>query len=145
MKFFARLALAAAVVAGAAAPADAQIDARMFRYPDVSAAQIAFVYGGDIWTVPKAGGVATRLSSPAGEEMFPRFSPDGKTIAYSANYDGNLDVYVVPATGGDAGAAHAPPDGRPSRSTGIPTASACCSPRAARAGASATTSSTWCR
>ena len=100
MKFFAKLVLAAAAVAGAAAAADAQIDARMFRYPDVSAAQIAFVYAGDIWTVPKAGGVATRLSSPAGEEMFPRFSPDGKTIAYSANYDGNLDVYAVAATGG---------------------------------------------
>ena len=100
MKLFARLALAALVTTGTAAPAAAQIDARMFRYPDVSAAQIAFVYAGDIWTVPKAGGVATRLSSPAGEEMFPRFSPDGKTIAYSANYDGNLDVYAVAATGG---------------------------------------------
>jgi tricorn protease len=100
MKLFARLALAALVTSGTAVPAAAQIDARMFRYPDVSAAQIAFVYAGDIWTVPKAGGVATRLSSPAGEEMFPRFSPDGKTIAYSANYDGNLDVYAVAATGG---------------------------------------------
>jgi tricorn protease len=100
MKLFARLALTALVTIGTAAPAAAQIDARMFRYPDVSAAQIAFVYAGDIWTVPKAGGVATRLSSPAGEEMFPRFSPDGKLIAYSANYDGNLDVYTVPATGG---------------------------------------------
>jgi len=100
MKLFARPALAAAIVAGAAIPATAQIDARMFRYPDVSATQITFVYAGDIWTVPKGGGVATRLSSPAGEEMFPRFSPDGKTIAYSANYDGNLDVYVVGATGG---------------------------------------------
>ena len=100
MKLFARLALAALVTTGTAAPAAAQIDARMFRYPDVSATQIAFVYAGDIWTVPKAGGVATRLSSPAGEEMFPRFSPDGKTIAYSANYDGNLDVYAVAATGG---------------------------------------------
>src|SRR5512139_1352480 len=99
MKPFARLALFA-VLAGAAAPAAAQIDARMFRYPDVSSTQIAFVYAGDIWTVPKAGGVATRLSSPAGEEMFPRFSPDGKTLAFSANYDGNLEVYAVPATGG---------------------------------------------
>src|SRR5256885_7026726 len=85
----------------AAAPASAQVDARMFRQPAVSADKIAFVYAGDIWLVPKKGGTAVRLSSPPGEELFPRFSPDGKYIAYSANYDGNLDVYVVPATGGE--------------------------------------------
>src|SRR4051812_44597505 len=84
-----------------AAPASAQIDARMFRYPDVSASRITFVYGGDIWVVPKTGGIAIRLSSPPGEELFPRFSPDGSKIAYSANYDGNLDVYVVPTVGGE--------------------------------------------
>jgi tricorn protease len=81
--------------------AAAQIDARMFRHPDVSATQIAFVYAGDIWVVPKAGGLAVRLSSPRGEEQFPRFSPDGTRLAYSANYDGNVDVYVAPAQGGD--------------------------------------------
>jgi tricorn protease len=83
-----------------ALPVAAQIDARMLRYPSVSATQIAFVYAGDIWLVPKAGGTATRLSSPPGEESFPRFSPDGTKIAYSADYDGNTDVYVVSATGG---------------------------------------------
>ena len=67
----------------------------------VSATHIAFVYAGDIWVVPKQGGVAQRLSSPRGEEEFPRFSPDGSRIAFSANYDGNTDVYVVPALGGD--------------------------------------------
>jgi len=90
------------VVCGAvswAAVASAQIDARLLRYPDVSATQIAFVYAGDIWVVGKGGGVAQRLSTPPGEEVFPRFSPDGSAIGYSANYDGNLDVYVV-ATGG---------------------------------------------
>ena len=85
----------------AAAPAAAQIDARMLRQPDVSATQIAFVYAGDIWVAPKQGGVAVRLSSPRGEESFPRFAPDGKTLAYSANYDGNTDVYTVPVQGGD--------------------------------------------
>jgi tricorn protease len=98
---FARLVVAAAALAGLAAPAAAQIDARMLRYPDVSATQIAFTYAGDIWVVAKQGGVAIRLSSPRGEEVFARFSPDGRTIAFSANYDGNTDVYTVPASGGD--------------------------------------------
>src|ERR1700755_1015824 len=83
-----------------AAPAAAQVNARMFRYPAVSAETIAFVYAGDIWLVPKAGGTAVRLSSPAGEETFPRFSPDGTKIAYTADYDGNADVYVIPVAGG---------------------------------------------
>jgi tricorn protease len=82
------------------APAPAQIDARMLRQPDVSATQIAFVYAGDIWIVAKSGGVAQRLSSPAGEESFPRFSPDGKEIAFTGDYDGNQDVYVMPTGGG---------------------------------------------
>ena len=78
----------------------AQIDARLFRFPDVSATQIAFVYGGDIWIVPKTGGTANRITSSTGEEAFPRFSPDGKTLAFSATYDGNTDVYTMPVSGG---------------------------------------------
>lgn len=78
----------------------AQIDARLFRYPDVSPTQISFVYGGDIWIVSKGGGTANRLTSSSGEESFPRFSPDGKMLAFSATYDGNTDVYVMPVTGG---------------------------------------------
>lgn len=91
------LGLCAALQASAASAA---IDARLLRYPDVSATQIAFVYAGDIWLVPKEGGVAQRLSTPRGEESFPRFSPDGSLLAYSANYDGNLDIYVTPTGGG---------------------------------------------
>ena len=72
---------------------ESQVDARMFRQPDVSESQITFVYAGDrSWVVPKTGGTASRLSSPPGEESFPRFSPDGSSIAFSGNYDGNLDV-----------------------------------------------------
>src|SRR5680860_1359105 len=74
----------------------AQIDASLFRYADVSKTHITFVYSGDIWIVAKEGGFASRLSSPEGEEILPRFSPDGKTIAYSANYDGSTDVYTIP-------------------------------------------------
>lgn len=78
----------------------AQINARLLQQPDVSDTQISFVYAGDVWIVNKSGGTATRLSSPAGLESFPKFSPDGKEIAFSANYHGNSDVYVIPTTGG---------------------------------------------
>jgi len=78
----------------------AQIDAGLFRYPDVSATNIVFTYANDLWTIPKTGGVATKLSSPAGVEVFPKFSPDGKKIAFSGNYDGNADAYVIPTAGG---------------------------------------------
>ena len=78
----------------------AQIDAGLFRYPDVSQSQIVFTYANDVWIAPKEGGTAIKLSSPAGVESFPKFSPDGKTIAFSGNYDGNLDVYAMPVNGG---------------------------------------------
>ncbi|HEX7553673.1 MAG TPA: PDZ domain-containing protein [Geothrix sp.] len=92
--------LASMVLLASTSMASAQIDARLMRYPDVSATQIAFTYANDIWIVPKTGGVAQRLSTPKGEESFARFSPDGKELAFSANYDGNLDVYVLPVGGG---------------------------------------------
>ena len=84
----------------AVSAAQAAVDARLLRFPDVSETQITFVYAGDIWVVPKQGGQAHRLSTPLGEEAFPRFSPDGQSIAFSGNYDGNGDVYVVPTAGG---------------------------------------------
>ncbi len=80
----------------------AQMNARLIQYPDVSETQITFVYGGDIWVVSKQGGTAIKLSSPAGSEMLPKFSPDGKKIAFTGNYDGNSDIYVIPVTGGIA-------------------------------------------
>ena len=96
-----RVASGALALLAAASPLAAQVDARLMRYPDVSATQIAFVYGGDIWVVPKTGGVAQRLSSPRGEETFPRFSPDGRRLAFSGIYDGNTDVYTIPVGGGE--------------------------------------------
>ncbi len=92
--------LSYALVVAASISATAQIDARLMRYPDVSATQIVFSYTNDLWLVPKAGGVAQRLSTPKGEESFARFSPDGKELAFSGNYDGNTDVYVLPVSGG---------------------------------------------
>ena len=78
----------------------AQIDARLFRFPDVSESKIAFVYGGDIWIVSKNGGTANRITSSPGEESQPKFSPDGKTIGYNAAYNGNVDVFTIPVNGG---------------------------------------------
>ena len=77
-----------------------QTDARMFQHPDVSQTQVCFVYAGDIWVVPKEGGKASQLSSPKGAESFPKFSPDGTSIAFSGNYGGNVDVYTIPVSGG---------------------------------------------
>lgn len=78
----------------------AQVNARLFQHPDVSQTHITFVFGDDIWIAPKSGGPASRLSSPEGTESFPRFSPDGKQIAFTGNYDGNSDIYVIPSQGG---------------------------------------------
>ena len=78
----------------------AQISAGLFRFPDVSKTQIVFTYANDLWVMPKEGGMAVKLSSPAGVETSPKFSPDGKTIAFNASYDGNRDVYTLPVTGG---------------------------------------------
>ncbi len=75
-------------------------DALMLRFPDVGADTIVFVYAGDLWTVPRQGGLARRLSSPGGHEVFPKFSPDGELLAFSGNYDGNTDVYLMPVSGG---------------------------------------------
>lgn len=74
--------------------------AGMIRYADISASHITFVYANDIWIVLREGGLASPLASPPGQESFPRFSPDGETIAFMGNYDGNTDLYVIPREGG---------------------------------------------
>jgi len=75
-------------------------DARMMRFPDINNNLVAFVYAGDIWTVTANGGEARRLTSHEGFELFPKISPDGKWIAFSAEYSGSRQVYVMPAEGG---------------------------------------------
>ena len=77
-----------------------QINAKLMRYMDVSDTHIVFVYGGDIWMVPKEGGNATQITHSPGEESWPRFSPNGEWIGYSASYNGNEDVYVISSKGG---------------------------------------------
>ncbi|HON92463.1 MAG TPA: PDZ domain-containing protein [Sedimentisphaerales bacterium] len=100
LKFVALVLFVTAVPAVQAGESTHTPDARMLRFPDVSADQVVFVYAGDLWIVPKTGGVARRLSSPKGQELLPKFSPDGSTIAFSGNYDGNTDIYTIPAHGG---------------------------------------------
>ncbi len=92
--------LAAALLPLLAAPAAALDDARLLRFPDVHGDTVAFSHGGDLWTVSTSGGPARRLTSGEGQELFPRFSPDGKWIAFTGQYDGTWDVYAVPAAGG---------------------------------------------
>src|SRR5215469_6236076 len=72
----------------------------LFRKPTASKTQIAFSYGGDLWIVDRNGGDARRLTSDVGIEIDPVFSPDGTMIAFTGEYDGNEDVYVIPAAGG---------------------------------------------
>jgi tricorn protease len=79
----------------------AKAQTRLLRMPTVSASQIAFAYANNIWTVPRAGGSARRLTSFQGQTSNPHFSPDGKWIAFSGEYAGNLDVYVAPSEGGE--------------------------------------------
>lgn len=77
-----------------------QQEARLLRFPSVGGDKIAFTYAGDLYTVSINGGKAEKLTSDIGYEMFSRFSPDGKTIAFTAQYDGNTEVYTIPAEGG---------------------------------------------
>ena len=81
--------------------AHAQGGTRLLRTPTVSVTQIAFAYAQNIWVVPRAGGTARRVTSFQGQTSNPHFSPDGKWIAFSGEYAGNLDVYVVSAEGGE--------------------------------------------
>ena len=73
----------------------------LLQQPTVSRTQIAFAYAGELWTVSRDGGDAIRITSAPGVKSEPKFSPDGKWIAFTGNYDGNTDVYIVPATGGE--------------------------------------------
>jgi len=83
------------------APLNGHSGTRMLRSPTVSATQIAFAYANNIWIVERAGGAARRLTSFQGLTTNPHFSPDGKWIAFSGEYAGNVDAYVIPSEGGE--------------------------------------------
>jgi tricorn protease len=76
-------------------------EGRLLRFSDIYKDKITFSYGGDLWIVPTAGGIARRITTHPGLELFPKFSPDGKFIAFTGQYDGNFNVYVIPSDGGE--------------------------------------------
>ncbi|MFZ0744431.1 MAG: S41 family peptidase [Terracidiphilus sp.] len=86
------------VVLYCAATATAQT--KLLRFPDIHGDKVVFTYAGDLWLASTSGGMATRLTAHPGEELFAKFSPDGKWIAFTGQYDGDEQVYVIPATGG---------------------------------------------
>ena len=77
-----------------------QQEMRLLRFPTIHGNQIVFTYAGDLYTVSSTGGVARKLTNSEGFESFPRFSPDGKWIAFTGQYDGNTEVYAMPSEGG---------------------------------------------
>lgn len=91
--------VSAALLAAAAAAPDAGAS-RVLRFPDVCGDSVAFVQAGDVYRVAATGGTAQRLTSHLGSELYPKFSPDCRWIAFSAEYDGTRQVYVIPAGGG---------------------------------------------
>src|ERR1700730_13246136 len=74
---------------------------RLLRFADISKDKVVFAYAGDLWIASRDGGAARRLTSHVGDELYPKFSPDGKWIAFTGEYDGNPDVYVISAEGGE--------------------------------------------
>src|SRR5438477_6840138 len=73
---------------------------RLLRFPTTNGLHIVFCYAGELYTVAKEGGIARRITSGPGYTSFPRFSPDGTQLAFTSQYDGNTEVYVMPAEGG---------------------------------------------
>jgi len=99
--------IAALVAIPAKAPAQAATDqvpdgpTKLLRFADISKDKVVFAYAGDLWIASREGGAARRLTSHVGDELYPKFSPDGKWIAFTGEYDGNPDVYVISAEGGE--------------------------------------------
>lgn len=97
---FALVCLSAALLFAAPPAPAAEGEARLLRYPTIHRDFVVFVYAGDLWRVPAEGGRAWRLTTHQGVELTPKISPDGRWVAYSAEYGGSRQVYVIPAAGG---------------------------------------------
>lgn len=93
--------LAIILAASGLVPCFAAQEARLMRFPATNGSEIVFSYAGDLYTVPVNGGEARRITSHEGYEIFPRFSPDGQNIAFSGQYDGNSEIYLVGRNGGE--------------------------------------------
>jgi tricorn protease len=93
------LLLAVACLLSLVATASAQT--KLLRFPDIHGDKLVFTYGGDLWLASTIGGTATRLTAHPGLELFARFSPDGQWLAFTGQYDGDEQVYVMPVTGGE--------------------------------------------
>src|SRR5262245_50574930 len=82
------------------APLAMAAEARLVRYPHYHQGKVAFTYMGDIWTADESGSNVQRLTAHKARDMSPRFSPDGKWIAFASDREGNLDVWIIPVEGG---------------------------------------------
>jgi tricorn protease len=91
----------AALAAGLFLAIGISAQTKLLRFPDVHGDRVVFTYGGDLWTASTSGGTATRLTAHPGTEMHAKFSSDGKWIAFTGQYDGDEQVYVMPSTGGE--------------------------------------------
>jgi tricorn protease len=90
--------LTALLALAVAVPVAAQT--KLLRFPDIHGGRVVFTYAGDLWTAPATGGTAARLTAHPGLEIFAHYSPDGRWIAFTGQYDGDEQVYVIPAEGG---------------------------------------------
>ncbi len=88
------------LIAGSFTANYAQDEARLLRFPDIHQDKIVFSHAGDLYIVDAEGGTARKLTTHVGYEMFAKFSPDGKHIAFTGQYDGNTEVFVIPSEGG---------------------------------------------
>ncbi|MDX1388604.1 MAG: peptidase S41, partial [Acidobacteriota bacterium] len=96
----ARAFLCVLTVLAAAGTSVPSAQTKLLRFPDIHGDEVVFSYGADLWRAPAGGGLASRLTAHPGQELFAKYSPDGKWIAFTGQYDGDEQVYVIPSTGG---------------------------------------------